>query len=196
MALTINPAVSGGRANFILHSAAFAGGAFMGALISAFLLVLVYGVLVTFFPEDWVTAGALALITWAVLHDLGAPVQLPYRPGQVPEWFRRALPPGAVALAFGMQLGVGFLTFFTYSAQLAMLVALPFLGSLGDILLVIGVFSIGKTLVLLTTLGTTSVDQITPRFKWTVARARILRITTACTSVIVGVTLAGTSLSM
>lgn len=72
-----------------------------------------------------------------------------------------------------------------------MLVAIPFLDGLGPILLVIAVFSIGKSLVLLTTLGTQSVQEITPRLHWTGLGARGLRLTTAAVSALVGLALVG-----
>jgi hypothetical protein len=107
----------------------------------------------------------------------------------VPEWFRNALPPGVVATVFGFQLGVGFLTLFTYSSHVAVLVALPFLPSLGAMLGVAAMFALAKAFVLAATLGTESTEELTSRFQWDKARTRALRITTAATSVLVAVAL-------
>lgn len=196
MALTINPTVSGSRTRFISHVGAFVTGVYVGALASALVVMALFFLLTTGLPESWVVGLFLVAIAWGVLHDLGIPVRLPYRPGQVPEWIRDALPQGAVAALFGVQLGAGFLTFFTYSTQLAMLLIIPFLGGLADILLVLGVFAIGKALVLVSALGTTSADQVTTRFSWTPVGHRVLRLTTAATSVLVGVTVAGVTLAL
>jgi hypothetical protein len=140
-------------------------------------------------PNKWIVLAVLALVGWAILHDVGMPAPLPYRPGQVPERLRSVLPTGAVATAFGLQLGVGFLTFFTYSTHLAMLLALPFLRSLPQMILVITLFACGKTLVLATSIGIRSIDEVTTRFRWTPARARVLRGTTATASLLVGLAL-------
>lgn len=196
MALTINPTVSGSRTKFLSDAGAFMVGVYLGALVSALIVVALLVVVTAVLSEIWAVSLALAAIAWAVLHDVGVPVRLPYRRGQVPEWFREALPHGVVAALFGVQLGTGFLTFFTYSTQLAMLLFIPFLNGLADILVVLGVFAIGKTLVLLSALGTTSVDQVTTRFSWTPAGQRVLRLTTAATSVLVGFAIAGMDLTL
>jgi hypothetical protein len=188
MALTINPAVSGTRRRWLLHGFGFLVGAFLGALVALLvMLIAVYGAS-TVLPRTVVIGAAVAVITWAVLHDLGLPLPLPYRRRQVPEWLRNALPPGVVATSFGFQLGVGFLTLFTYSTHLAVLVALPFLSSLGSMVIVVAIFALGKSLVLVA-MGGTSTDEFTSRFEWGRARMCALRLTTAGASALVAVAL-------
>jgi acyl-CoA synthetase (AMP-forming)/AMP-acid ligase II len=189
MALTVNPAVSGTRRNWVLSSLGFTVGAFAGALVSLLAMLIVALALLSFLPHAVVIAIAVVTIAWAVLHDLGLPLPLPYRRQQVPEWLRNALPVGVVATVFGFQLGIGFLTLFTYSTQLAVLVALPFLPSVGAMIGVVAIFALGKAIVLATTIGTTSTDEIASRFQWDKRRAHTLRMTTATASVLVAVAL-------
>lgn len=189
MALTVNPAVSGTRSRWIVHSLAFVAGAFTGALVSLLVMLLFLLVLSSVLPDVAVVGIAVGAIAWATLHDLGLPLPLPYRRQQVPEWFRSALPPGIVATAFGFQLGVGFLTLFTYSVHVAVLVALPFLPSLGAMVAVVAVFALAKAIVLAATFGTRSTEELTRRFEWGRTRMRTLRLTTAAASALVGAAL-------
>jgi hypothetical protein len=189
MALTINPAVSGSRRKWAINSLAFAVGAFTGALVSLLLMLLAMVTLAIVVPRAFVTAIAVAAILWAALHDLGAPLPLPYRRQQVPERLRSLLPAGVVATAFGFQLGIGFLTLFTYSTQLAVLIVLPFLPSLGAMIGVVAIFALGKAIVLLATIDSSSPDDLVARFQWGKARMRVLRMTTAAASVLVAVAL-------
>jgi hypothetical protein len=182
MALTINPAVSRGSRRWILHCAAFFAGALAGAVVSLLGMLALARLLDVFAPASWLPSLLLPLVGWAALHDLGVPVALPYRQRQVPEALRQTLPPAAVAVVFGGMLGVGFLTLFTYSAHVAMLVALPFVGSVGTMLGIVAVFALGKTLALGAAAGASSLDQVADRFVWTRARDRVLRWTTASAS--------------
>ncbi len=143
-------------------------------------------------PHSVLVGCLLAIIAWAVGKDLGLPLWLPYRQRQVPEWLRDALPPGAIAVFYGAMLGVGFLTLFTYSTQLAMLVTLPLLGTGGTMLGAIAAFAAGKTLVLSVAAGAPSIDAVGGRFHWTHRRAQLLRLTTAAMSVAVAASLAAT----
>jgi hypothetical protein len=193
MALTINPAVSGTRRKWILHSLGFLAGAFAGSLVALLLVLIIVAAASLLVPTAAIVAVSVSVILWAALHDLGVPLPLPYRSQQVPEWLRNVLPPGAVATAFGFQLGVGFLTLFTYSTHLAILVALPFLSSLGSMVAVIAIFAIGKTIVLAATLGTTSTQELLPRFDSSRRRMHALRLTTATASILVAAALIATS---
>src|SRR5579884_801823 len=127
MALTINPAVSGSRRHWFAHIVAFAIGAWLGGLLSLAVVIVIIDELRRVAGTSMVAVCVLGLISWTVAKDLGIPLWVPYRQRQVPEWLRDALPPGAIALLYGSMLGVGFLTLFTYSTQLAFLLALPFL---------------------------------------------------------------------
>jgi hypothetical protein len=188
MALTINPVVSGSGKRCLLHSVAFLGGVFVGALFALVAVVAAASVLLVLFPLEAVVAIAVTLILWGIAHDLGLPAPLPYRRQQVPEWFRRALPPGTVAVLFGFQLGAGVLTLFTYSTHLAMLAVLPFLDSASAMLVVVALFALGKTLVLLVTVRVTAIDEVSARFHWTPVRARLLRFANAAVAAWAAVT--------
>jgi hypothetical protein len=189
MALTVNPAVSGTRRNWVFNVFGFFVGAFAGALVSLLSVLLVVVTLSSVLPRTVVVAVAVLTIAWAVFHDLGVPLPLPYRSRQVPEELRRALPTGVVATVFGFQLGIGFLTLFTYSTQLAMLLALPFLPSAGAMISAVAIFALGKAIVLGATIGTSSPDELVTRFRWGRHRMRTLRMTTAAASVLVAATL-------
>jgi hypothetical protein len=189
MAVTVNPAVSGTRRNWALHVFGFFIGAFGGALVSLLAMLLVVVTLSSLISGTLVVAIAIVVIAWAALHDLGFPLPLPYRRQQVPEGLRSVLPTGIVATVFGFQLGIGFLTLFTYSTQLAMLVALPFLPSAGAMISVVAIFAFGKALVLAATVGAASTEELVSRFRWGKRRMRALRITTAAASILLAATL-------
>lgn len=187
MALTINPAVSGTYQRYSVHAALFTMSVFAGVLVTALAIMLLVAGIIAVTSVQVGVAVAVTVTAWAVAHDLGAPIWLPYRRGQVPEWFRSAFSPGVVAVLFGFQLGAGFLTFFTYSVQLAMLMAIPFLASFAQVAAVAGLFALGKSVVLLLALGIDSVGDITPRFNATTGRLRILKLTSATASVVVAI---------
>jgi hypothetical protein len=165
-----------------MHILAFFLGAFVGVLVS-FSLVLSAASMLRLVLPDLVLRMLLSLfLVWAILSDIGLPFKIPYRSKQVPEWLRAILPISAVALTYGFMLGVGFLTLFTYSAQVAMLAAIPFQAGLAEVVMIGGIFAFGKTLVLVTGLKTDSVDEITSRFQCGVRGMRVLRATTAAAS--------------
>jgi len=189
MALTINPAVSGTRRRWVLNSFGFTVGAFVGAMVSLLLMLVGVVTLSVLISRGVIVVIAVCIISWAILHDLGVPLPLPYRRQQVPEWLRNVLPPGVVATAFGFQLGIGFLTLFTYSTQLAFLIALPFLSSLGAMIAVVAMFALGKAIVLFATIDSFSTEELTSRFRWGRTRMLVLRITTAGASTLIAVAL-------
>ncbi len=193
MALTINPAVSGGRMKFVAHSAVFLVGVFVGALVTL-TVVLAAAMAARVLISDRLLALALiSLVSLAICHDVGLPVPLPYRRQQVPEWLRQILPTSAIAAVYGFMLGVGFLTLFTYSTQVAVLLALPFLPSLWEMLLVLLLFAAGKTIVVVSTAGTSSLGEVSSTFVWNRRRAMILRVGTATASAAVAVVLIASS---
>jgi hypothetical protein len=155
MATTINPAVSGVTyRRWSLHVALYTMGVAVGALASYAVVYALYAA-VTFALPQWAwVAAAAPLLTLVVLRDLGASVRVPYpERTQVPEWLRHVLPPALVALAYGGELGVGFLTRFTYSTHLAFVVALPLVGSTGTVVALALLFALAKTIVVVTSLG-------------------------------------------
>lgn len=101
----------------------------------------------------------------------------------MPEWLREILPPTAVAATFGFMLGIGFLTLFTYSTQLAFVISLGYFTSLAHMLLVVGAYAFGKTIVLASAAGTRSLNEVSSRFFWNRRREAILRAATATASV-------------
>jgi hypothetical protein len=187
MAMTINPAVSGGRHRWLRDVGAFFVGAALGAAAALALILVVVDIASIVIPLDALLGGALVIIAWAILHDLGVPLPLPYRNRQVPDWLREVLPPVAVALVFGAMLGVGFLTLFTYSTHLAVLASLPFLDSATAMLGVVLVFALGKTAVLAGVATVDSLDSV-PAY-WNPARVRVLRFATAMTSLMLALAL-------
>lgn len=189
MALTINPAVCGARHRWFTHWVVFAIGTLIGSLIALVLVIAVGDALEAAAGRTTLRAVLAAGTAWAALHDLGVPLPLPYRQRQVPEWLRDALPQGVVAFVFGVMLGVGFLTLFTYSAHAAMLASLPILSSLRSVLVVLATFAVAKSLVLATAAGTRSLDQVSGRFHWTPHRQQVLRLLTAAVSLLVFVAL-------
>jgi hypothetical protein len=182
MALTINPAVSRGHRPWLVDSVAFFVGALFGGFVSLLLMLFIAQALGLAFADHRLALVGAAVVALAALHDVGVPTPLPYRPRQVPEWLREVLPPTAVAIVFGFMLGIGFLTLFTYSVHLAMLIGLPFLDSLGQMLAVVAVFAFGKSLVLVAATGASRLERIAPRFRWTRWRQRLLRAATATAS--------------
>jgi hypothetical protein len=188
MAMTINPAVSGGRQRWLIHSGAFLVGAFVGGLVSLTAVLAILTAARHALSTDWLAFGAAMIIVWAALHDLGVPLPLPYRQRQVPDWFREVFPPGIVAATFGGMLGIGFLTLFTYSTQLALLMALPFIPSLGVMLVAIAIFAFGKTIVLVSAMNVRSLEDV--KVEWDRRGIAGLRFATATVSLLLAAALA------
>ncbi len=149
MALTINPAVGRSRKRWLSGAAAFSIGTTTGALASALVLGLLIRAGVSLSTQGMVGWVLVGMVVWAALHDLGLPLPMPYRNRQVPEWLRAALPFEALAFAFGLLLGIGFLTLFTYSVHFAFSLLLPLTGDFSSILISAVAFGIGKAVVLI-----------------------------------------------
>lgn len=181
MAMAINPAVSGGKRGWLKHSGAFFAGVFVGGVVSMAGVLVVFAAARVVVSSHGLALAAAAVIVWAALHDLGIPLPLPYRPRQVPDWFREVFPAGVVAVAFGGMLGVGFLTLFTYSTHLAILLAIPFIPSFGTMLAVIAIFALGKALVLTDVANVTTLEDID--VQWNRRRIAVLRVGTALVSI-------------
>lgn len=190
MALTINPAVSRGNRGWLVDSAFFFAGTLVGATASLVLCLAVVLALGAVLPGGLVAGLLVVIVAAAALHDLGLPFPLPYRQRQVPEPLRELLPTSAVALVFGAMLGVGFLTLFTYSTHLALLVAMPFLPSVGAMLAAVAVFALGKSLVLVSVAGAATLEEVPLRFRWSRPRIRVLRATTATLSLAIAAVVA------
>jgi hypothetical protein len=154
MALTINPAVSRvGRRRWILHVALFVLGVGSGALVTFAVARGLYGLVAAISPAAWL-AVALPLIGLATLRDLGLPAPVPYPASrQVPEWLRRVLSPGMTAIAYGGQLGTGFLTRFTYSTHTAFVALLASQSSAAIVAVGVLTFALAKSIVILSSLA-------------------------------------------
>lgn len=185
MALTINPAVSGTNARTWLQTACFAAGVVIGSSLSAIAVLLLGNALVTVVGPIWVSRALAAVLVWGVVHDLGVPLPMPYRPRQVPERLRDYLPGEVVAAYFGLELGIGFVTLFTYAAQAAFLPTFLFLQSTTQVASVIAVFALAKSLVVLGGRGVESLDEVTPRFRWSRAEDWALRSASAAATTLV-----------
>jgi hypothetical protein len=155
MATTINPAVSGASyRRWSFHVVLYTIGVAVGALLSYGVVYALYSAITYSLPRWAWLAAAAPFLAVVVLRDLGAHVRVPYpERTQVPEWLRHVLPPALVALAYGGELGVGFLTRFTYSTHLAFVVALPLAGSTTTVAALALVFAAAKTIVVVTSLG-------------------------------------------
>lgn len=153
MALTLSPA-GRGAPRWLTSAGAYVVGVFAGGMVALLVTLVVYESASSFLPLGAVATLAIIAIGVGVLRDVGASVPVPYRDVQVPEHLRHVLPIEATAVAYGAQLGFGFSTKFTFGLHLAMIAMLPFLSSIGEMMLVIGLFAVGKGLVLVTAIGT------------------------------------------
>lgn len=164
MALTINPAVSRvGYRRWMVHVGLFASGVAAGALLTYAVARVLYVALGELASFAWL-AFALPLIVLAALHDLGIPAPVPYPPRrQVPEWLRRVLPPSLTALAYGTQLGTGFLTRFTYSTHIAFVALLATQSSPSAIGAGVLAFAISKSFVVLSSPAGLAYDEFERR---------------------------------
>jgi hypothetical protein len=135
MVETITPVVHGGRRRrWGLAVAAHLLGAAIGAAAFGAALGLVGRALGAPWGSAalWVVAAVAAL--YAARELLDAPVPLPDRKRQVPEWWRTFFGPLASAFLYGLGLGVGFLTYIRHGtlvavAALAVVLGDPFLGA-------------------------------------------------------------------
>lgn len=181
----LNPAVSGARySRWLGHLAVYVAAVALGAAATAFVLVVLEtGV-------DRVGGGKVAwlavaapLVILAIARDLGAHAPVPYRNVQVPQVLRYLLSPTLLALAYGAQLGTGFLTRFTYSTHTAAILLLPLaIDNPGVVALTVAALALGKGVVVAASAGTIS-DQgpegIDARLRWRPRGLRIMRAANA-----------------
>lgn len=112
MVETITPVVHGGRRGrwataVALHIA--------GAAIGAAALGAVLGLVGRMLGAPWGSVGTWVVVAVAAAYAarelLGAPLPLPDRKRQVPEWWRTFFGPLTASFLYGLGLGVGFLTY-------------------------------------------------------------------------------------
>jgi len=187
MAMTIHPAVSGTRQKWLGEAALFLTGAFVGAFAAIIVLAVIEGALLAVAPDSAIYGLVAGAIIWAVLADLGLVRPLPYRRGQVPESWRNLLPSRVVATLFGLMLGFGFITFFTYSAQLSFLLGASLDGSLSALAAVSALFAVGKTVVLIEAIRSPAIGDVAPRLRPTKRGLQVVRLATAIASLAVAV---------
>jgi hypothetical protein len=164
MALTINPAVS--RVSYrrwTLHVVLFVVGVGTGALVIYTITRVLYVLVAAISPSAWL-AVTLPLIGLAALRDLGVPAPVPYPARrQVPEWLRGMLPPGLTAIAYGGQLGTGFLTRFTYSTHTAFVALLATQPPAAVVAVAVLAFALSKSFVVASSLAGKSYPEFEQR---------------------------------
>jgi hypothetical protein len=147
MGTTINPAVSGvGTRRWLLHIGVHIAAVALGAsLLMALLRAAKSGLELALGTAAW-PALAVTLIAVAVLRDVTERTPVPYLTGtQVPEWLRHMVPPTVTAAAYGLHLGLGFLTKYTYSTHMAFIVMLPLLATWQQGVAVCWVYALAKS---------------------------------------------------
>ncbi len=194
MAMTIPPTVSGTRNKWFLDSAAFFVGGVLGASASLGAVAATLGFFSLFMDRRLLAEAVMLLGSVVMLRDLGVKVPVPYRSHQVPEQWRSVLPVRVALLVYGAVLGFGFATPFTSSAHLVVLLAFPFMGSVGLGLVSALVLAFGKAIVLYLAQGMDSYEGILCRIEVRElnGRLRLLsrRLATLGASIIVLLTLA------
>lgn len=183
MVETINPAVCGTRARFMKSLAAyFVGSAIGGGLVIAAVasFVLVAGVL------PWIALTIFA-IGLAVVKDAGIRVPVPYRRRQVPEWLRDIVPMPVTGFVFGFELGIGFLTHFTSSAHLTVVLLAGWMATQSPAagMSIVLAQAAAKTLVLLITPRSATQDEIEALIEWDPRAIRRMGASTGACSTIV-----------
>ena len=112
MVETIDPVVHGGsRKRYRRTVALHIVGAALSASATGALLALVGAWAGGPWGRGGVVVVLLAAGIYAAREGLGAPIPLPQRRGQVPEWWRTFFSPGVAALLYGAALGPGFFTY-------------------------------------------------------------------------------------
>jgi hypothetical protein len=189
MALSIVPAVSGTTRKWAAHVGVFFVGAVMGALGAVMVVLAIFASLTLAVPREVVACAAAGVGACAVARDLGFNVPVPYLNRQVPEYWRREFPMAVASFGYGLVLGAGFPTLFTASTQLTVLLGAPFLHRLSVIFGVVGLFALGKTMVLGLGLGTRSEAEVFARIEasepTSTARRFARRLTTASLSLLI-----------
>ena len=120
MVTTIDPVVHGGRNR---RYAVAIGLHVIGATVAASAFGAVLGGIGALFGGPWRTGGPIVVAAIATIYALregvGAPIPVPDRHKQVPEWWRTFYSPPIASLLYGLGLGVGFLTFLTFGTFVA-----------------------------------------------------------------------------
>lgn len=160
MALSINPAVCRDRIEWVSAVSLFGVGVWLSAMGVALAAIGVFGALSLLVGKTGYTILASLAVVLACARDLGVDLPLPYRRGQVPEIFRDTFGVRGFSFVFGLQLGAGFLTHFTTSFHMLMVVTLPLVASVAGIPLALTAFALGKLVMVVATAKCDSPDDI------------------------------------
>ncbi|MGH3429215.1 MAG: hypothetical protein ACRDQZ_16885 [Mycobacteriales bacterium] len=187
MVLTIHPAVSGGKPRWMLDTLLYTLGTTLGALGTVTAVALAADGARAIGGEALVTVVLIAGLTCCVGRDIGLPLPVPFRGKQVPEHARQFLPRSVMVVVFGVMLGVGFLTLFTYAVPIGVLVVASQSASAVVAVAMCATYAAGKSFPLLIALcGHDEVD-VTRQFVWSTTSMRALRYASAaCTLWLMG----------
>jgi hypothetical protein len=154
MALTITPAVSGAQRYWVRDVGLFYLGSALGCTMSILVAAACVGTVAAVSGRRAALITACLVASLGLLRDVGFPAPVPYRHRQVPaEWRQTSKSSARMSFAYGIALGVGFLTLFTSSVHLVFIALAPF-SSLPVISLSVVAYGFGKTLPLLVGAGT------------------------------------------
>jgi hypothetical protein len=176
------------KINWLAHIALYLVGIAAGATATTFVLTVIATGVEQFGGRLAWLAIATIIIALAIGRDLGVNAPVPYRNVQVPQVLRYLLPPSLLAIAYGGQLGLGFLTRYTYSTHTAAMLLLP-LALPDPILMALTVLALGagKSVVVIVTAGTTSDEgprAIDARLRWRPNGIRALRAMSAAAALL------------
>lgn len=161
MVETITPVVHGGRTGRWARALA---AHVVGAAAAAAAFGALLGLAGALLGAPWGLPGAIAVAVVAGVYALrelaGVPVPIPERRRQVPEWWRRMLPPDAASFLYGASLGIGFLTYLRHGTLVAVSAAAV---AVGDPLLGAAVllpFGIARSVAMAVVGGARTPDQV------------------------------------
>lgn len=182
MALSINPAVCRDRIEWMSAVSLFAFGVWLSTMGIAVAAIAVFGGLSLAVGKTGYAVLGFLVVAVACLRDLGLNLPLPYRKGQVPEIFRDTFGVRIFSFIFGLQLGAGFLTYFTTSFHMLMVVSLPLVASAATIPLAAGAFALGKLVMVLTTARYSSLDDVESCLPNGLAHTRVMHFSAGLAS--------------
>lgn len=149
MAATVNPAVSGvSQLRWLGLVGSFTGGVSIGAVLMTALVGGLLSISASLSSPRAVALLGSGIVGLGILRDLGFPAPVPYLSTQVPEWLRQIFSAAATQFVWGIHLGLGFLTRYTFSVHLAFATGLWIL-SPTTALLGAGLFALGKSVIVL-----------------------------------------------
>ena len=182
MALSINPAVCRDRIEWVSAVWLFGVGVWLSAMGVALAAIGVFGALSLVVGRTGYVILASLAVALACARDLGVNLPLPYRRGQVPEVFRDTFGVRGFSFVFGLQLGAGFLTHFTTSFHMLMVVTVPLVTSAVGIPLAVAAFALGKLVMVLAAGKCDSLDDIESCLPNGLAHTRFMHVSVGLAS--------------